>query len=576
MQSLEQHLASHSSEIASDKIFFKPKIPNKKLLNAIQSYGKNINQKDVLILVDDTVWGSAKQGLLITENLLLFNANSYSGNYEISSLNSCSLKKEIMSSSISFNGKKCVEIIVPSGNSLSRLFQTLNEFVTTRARALQTSKSADIKSHSKSPISEFITLAENQNQSSIISTLDNSTHIITANSMPIESEPVINQTSSFSGMQEKLQALTQSLTKENRTWIISLLKEKAGQVSVTALRNDDTIISIATKLYVMLPMAVRLVINEKIFIDFMMKNRDQLMERIFFDESSVSHTLPVQLLTERIEPSRSSSKEEMKIENTLKNRLNSATNQAAIAKAEFEERWNNRKFNEIRVNALVKLMREKHNARKIEEAQHVARLFRDLNSLVEKTLEGVEGASIITQPLICKLYGPDPKKDYDYYRHADGDPDPNENDIYKYKDDLMTEIGKIDVIGTVVKFLGKTVGFFPINHPLFDRKFEYENFESYLGIGYSPYWEIKVDIQTVHQDTKEKLMKFFIPRVQWVIKDGNYCHRHNNGNDPIDEKSTLKSHTEIQILNDKFKVIETRPIEKYFELLFSRVFLAKE
>lgn len=55
-----------------DKIFVAPHIPEKKLINAIQSHGlsRKCNMDDVLVLVDDTVFGSAKESLIVTSNFI--------------------------------------------------------------------------------------------------------------------------------------------------------------------------------------------------------------------------------------------------------------------------------------------------------------------------------------------------------------------------------------------------------------------------------------------------------------------------------------------------------------------------
>ena len=52
-------------QIKNDKFLFSP-IPEKKLSNAIGSYAPNVDKRDVVLLVDSTVFGSAKEGLLLT------------------------------------------------------------------------------------------------------------------------------------------------------------------------------------------------------------------------------------------------------------------------------------------------------------------------------------------------------------------------------------------------------------------------------------------------------------------------------------------------------------------------------
>lgn len=50
-----------------EKIHVAPNIPLKKLHGAIESYGGGVQPKDVVALIDDTVFGGAKEGMLFTE-----------------------------------------------------------------------------------------------------------------------------------------------------------------------------------------------------------------------------------------------------------------------------------------------------------------------------------------------------------------------------------------------------------------------------------------------------------------------------------------------------------------------------
>ena len=53
-----------------DGIFVYPNIPQKKLFGAIGSYANDVKPEEVIILVDDTVFGGAKEGILITNNAI--------------------------------------------------------------------------------------------------------------------------------------------------------------------------------------------------------------------------------------------------------------------------------------------------------------------------------------------------------------------------------------------------------------------------------------------------------------------------------------------------------------------------
>ena len=56
--------------INNERIFLAPHIPVEKLDNALESYAPEVKADDVILLVDDTVWGGAKEGMIVTQNKL--------------------------------------------------------------------------------------------------------------------------------------------------------------------------------------------------------------------------------------------------------------------------------------------------------------------------------------------------------------------------------------------------------------------------------------------------------------------------------------------------------------------------
>ncbi|MDH2625850.1 DnaJ domain-containing protein [Acinetobacter baumannii] len=59
----------------SDNIYFAPVIPNKKLQGAMSYLPHGVSPNDVLILIDDTVFGSAKVGMCLTAKGLFYKAS---------------------------------------------------------------------------------------------------------------------------------------------------------------------------------------------------------------------------------------------------------------------------------------------------------------------------------------------------------------------------------------------------------------------------------------------------------------------------------------------------------------------
>ncbi len=69
-EEIQEILATYRSSINDDKIFVHPHIPPKKLTNAVSEFGGNDGMADVLALIDNTVFGNAKDGLLLTRSAL--------------------------------------------------------------------------------------------------------------------------------------------------------------------------------------------------------------------------------------------------------------------------------------------------------------------------------------------------------------------------------------------------------------------------------------------------------------------------------------------------------------------------
>ena len=57
-------------ELYEQDIYTAPNIPEKKLKNALRSFAPGVKAEDVLLLADDTAFGSAKEGVILTKNAL--------------------------------------------------------------------------------------------------------------------------------------------------------------------------------------------------------------------------------------------------------------------------------------------------------------------------------------------------------------------------------------------------------------------------------------------------------------------------------------------------------------------------
>ncbi|WP_420992372.1 hypothetical protein ACKI2N_030280 [Cupriavidus sp. 30B13] len=474
---LAQYLANCGvTGITSKAIFFKPDIPAEKLSNAVKAYGGRADEDDVLVLVDDTFWGSAKEGILITGDALLYKVAGHgAGRHEIGALRSVASTK----SGIALDGKVVAKLTKAGEYELGYLFAVLQDFVAKRAASasagdtaaasavLDVAALAGICAAYSTPV--CFTAEELQSQGTHLSALerkpartpsyyvlddiparlaemarfslgipardtlvalsdltinggnaaeafavterglysragsgkdtvfipwdtlkrrsvaaettpgrhcgvafDDGTALTVSNRNSIvkpygaalirglialaagaegtvraplqpasdsapasaSAEPEAPATEALAdtplalavveevealakagagdagksaGVKEKLTALVLSAVEQNKGRIVPLLKEKAGEASIAALRRDENVVKVATLLYARLPGIVRLALKEQAFIDFFLENRDKLLEQILAGEparpagETVAGAAPVR---EAVEPAR--------------------------------------------------------------------------------------------------------------------------------------------------------------------------------------------------------------------------------------------------------------------------------
>lgn len=66
----KQIVMSYSERIKDRHVFFHPNIPSKKLNNALKKYATKVNKEEVLVLLDNTAFGNAKHGALLTSEYI--------------------------------------------------------------------------------------------------------------------------------------------------------------------------------------------------------------------------------------------------------------------------------------------------------------------------------------------------------------------------------------------------------------------------------------------------------------------------------------------------------------------------
>ncbi|KTB91576.1 hypothetical protein AO073_01500 [Pseudomonas syringae ICMP 11293] len=114
----------------ADKIYVKPRIPRDKANNAISSYAEELNYDDIVVLIDDTVFGNSKNGVIITEKAII-GKESFSDPFYFSIDKNPDVfaKKGFTSVTLYINDQKVISFTQPSSNDLVTLFKKIDRHI---------------------------------------------------------------------------------------------------------------------------------------------------------------------------------------------------------------------------------------------------------------------------------------------------------------------------------------------------------------------------------------------------------------------------------------------------------------
>lgn len=114
----------------AEKIHKKPHIPRDKAYNAIASYCPDVNYDEIQLLIDETVFGNAKVGIIITENEICGKENFCDPfRYSLSKVSSLFVKKSLMTSTLYINERQVIKLTQPSGGTLVHLFDRVEQYL---------------------------------------------------------------------------------------------------------------------------------------------------------------------------------------------------------------------------------------------------------------------------------------------------------------------------------------------------------------------------------------------------------------------------------------------------------------
>lgn len=121
-------LKKHNRNIQDRSVFFYPDIPEKKLINAIQKYAPSVDKNDVLVLIDDTVFGRATEGALLTSDHFYTN-EAFEGvkKYELRQMSAVSFVDGVLGCALHINDSKAISTTQPSKSAMRFFSEMLRE-----------------------------------------------------------------------------------------------------------------------------------------------------------------------------------------------------------------------------------------------------------------------------------------------------------------------------------------------------------------------------------------------------------------------------------------------------------------
>lgn len=116
---VESIIKRYSSLIKDRHFYFAPNIPIKKLKNVLYVYAYTDKKENPLVLIDNTLWGSAKDGALLTNmRIYAYHIGRIPIIFDLSEIYSVTLVEKKMSNNLYINDIELLESILPEKDAM--------------------------------------------------------------------------------------------------------------------------------------------------------------------------------------------------------------------------------------------------------------------------------------------------------------------------------------------------------------------------------------------------------------------------------------------------------------------------
>jgi len=118
----------YKNKIFDGKIYFYPDIPQKKLKNVFKTYA-DIGNETPLVLIDDTVFGSAKAGLILTNKAIYIKDSNSKSSFSclLNNIEQVTFKSYVILNKLTINDTLTIDFTQPDKKSLSLFSEMLQE-----------------------------------------------------------------------------------------------------------------------------------------------------------------------------------------------------------------------------------------------------------------------------------------------------------------------------------------------------------------------------------------------------------------------------------------------------------------
>ncbi len=257
-----------AERLGLERVYVRPHIPQKKLHAALESYGANMREDEVLVLIDDTLFGGAKEGVLMGESKLalkmVFEAPRL---FFWRHLEGLSVEKR----DLYINARKVGSFTQVGEKELGEFFSLIDQAL------------ADLRQASADDIPLPVSAAPEPVQAEEIFAL--AVIADTDVQSPAEQQKK-------AGAKDKLLGYVAVAIEQNKPKILPFLKEKTGEASLAALRDDANVEKLGGFIYAFLPGVVRLALKEETFVRFVLENRNKLLDKLLVGEAERVAALP--------------------------------------------------------------------------------------------------------------------------------------------------------------------------------------------------------------------------------------------------------------------------------------------